>query len=268
MFRVRRPAALLLLLALNLRAEPTPLIPRELFLAPPERTAPLLSPDGARLAWLAVTNGVPALFVRTLGVEGDRVAMTLRRPVTDMHWTPGGEGVLFTQDTEDGVPHLFLLELGAGSIRDLTPFVGAAARLITVNLNEPEIILAAISHRGRGLPEPHAINLLSGALLPAAENVGGFAAWHADNRMRLRMAQAPLSGGTNELRFRPDEEGVWRPFLRWGPDDTVRFLGFTPGDESVWVASDAGTNAQRLLQLRLDQTEARVLAADPRFDVA
>lgn len=267
MFRVR-PLAAALLCATFLRAEPPPLIPRELFLAAPERTAPLISPDGARLAWMAVTNGLPALFVRTAGVEGDRIALLLRRPVADLRWTPGGDGLLFTQDTEDGVPHVFLLDLETGGRRDLTPFVGVPARLLAVNLNEPEIILATLLMGERGLPQPHAVNLATGALVPAADNPGGFTAWHADHRMRLRLAEAPLPGGTNELRFRPDEAGVWRPFLRWGPDDTVRFLGFTPDDQGVWLASDAGTNALRLLQIQLDQSGARVLAADPRFDVA
>ncbi|MFN0069606.1 MAG: S9 family peptidase [Limisphaerales bacterium] len=263
-----RPLLPFLVAALNAAAAPLPLIPRELFLAAPERTAPLVSPDGARLVWLATTNGLPGLFVRPLGGgEGDRLAMIARRPMSDFRWTPNSEGLLFTQETEDDVPHVFLIELGGGNVRDLTPFTGVSARLLEVNLNVPDFVLAALNLRDRRRIDPFVVNLPTGALEPAGDNLGGFTDWHADARFRLRMALAPLPGGTNELRFRPDEAGLWRPFLRWGPEETTRFIGFAPDDESAWVVSTAGTNALRLLQIKFDHSEVRALAQDPRFDV-
>lgn len=253
---------------LGTAAAPPPLIPRELFFTAPERTAPQISPDGTWLTWLATTNGVPGLFLRQIGGEGDRLAMIARRPITDLRWQPGSDGMLFSQDTEGGVPHVFQVQFGSGNIRDLTPFVGVSGRLIEVSPGVADFVLAALNLRDRRLPEPFAINLLTGALEPAGENLAGFTDWHADGRMRLRMALAPLAGGTNELRFRPEEAGIWRPFMRWGPDETVRFIGFAPDDEHVWITSTAGTNALRLLQIKLDNSEVRALVQDPRFDVS
>src|SRR3974390_2724717 len=51
----------------------TQLIPREVLFGNPERTNPLISPDGAQLGYLAPSNGVMNVWVRTLGQNDDRV---------------------------------------------------------------------------------------------------------------------------------------------------------------------------------------------------
>src|SRR5712692_7288072 len=51
-----------------------PLIPRALLFGNPEKSAPRLSPDGQRLAYLAPDDrGVLNVWVRTLGQEDDHV---------------------------------------------------------------------------------------------------------------------------------------------------------------------------------------------------
>jgi len=53
-------------------AQLPPLIPREVLFGNPEKASPLLSPDGAKLAYLAPKDGVLNVWVRTLGQTDDR----------------------------------------------------------------------------------------------------------------------------------------------------------------------------------------------------
>src|SRR5437667_10339900 len=63
-----------LLTARFIYAELPPLIPRDTLFGNPERTSPALSPDGARLAWLAPdTNNVLPVWVKTVGRDDDKI---------------------------------------------------------------------------------------------------------------------------------------------------------------------------------------------------
>ena len=67
-------AALLFLAATQLFAELPPLIARDVLFGNPERTAPQLSPDGKRLAWLAPDKkNVLQVWVKTLGKDDDHI---------------------------------------------------------------------------------------------------------------------------------------------------------------------------------------------------
>jgi dipeptidyl aminopeptidase/acylaminoacyl peptidase len=248
-----------------LRAEPPPLIPRELLFAPPERSAPVLSPSG-RLAWIGLTNGLPALFLRETNAAEERLLLPLRRPVADLQWQPDDAALLFTQPTEDGAPHVFQLNPATGLLRDLTPFVGVAARPLPVQPGQPLFALAVLDLGGRAAP--FALHLLSGAVEPADDGTAELAEWHPDRALRLRAGVALRADGTNELVLRPDPQSFWRPLLRWGGEDVTRFLGFTPDDQGAYLASSVGTNAVRLLQVSFLTNEVRALVQDPRFDVA
>ena len=78
-----------------------PLIPRSVLFGNPERAAPKLSPDGARLAYLAPHNGVLNVWVRTVGGSDDRpLTADSLRGVWEYLWRPDGEGVLYLQDRD------------------------------------------------------------------------------------------------------------------------------------------------------------------------
>ena len=65
-----------------------PLIPRELLFGNPEKANPRISPDGARLAYLAPDpNGVRNFWVRTVGNNDDRVVTSdPKRDISMFFW--------------------------------------------------------------------------------------------------------------------------------------------------------------------------------------
>src|SRR5262245_54830574 len=66
-----------------------PLIPIETIFGNPERVAPQISPDGARLAYLAPDHGVLNVWVRTVGKTEDRALTQDRgRGIISYFWSP------------------------------------------------------------------------------------------------------------------------------------------------------------------------------------
>ena len=110
-----------------------PLIPREILFGNPDRAAVRLSPDGARLSFLAPVEGVLNVWV---GPAGDPAAA---RPVTRdtsrgirfYAWAYTSEHVLYLQDKGgDENWRVYSVDLSTDEILDLTPFEGVHARAI------------------------------------------------------------------------------------------------------------------------------------------
>lgn len=254
----------------SLAAEPTPLIPRTTLFQPALRSAPQISPDGRLVSWIAATNAASSLWIRTFEPgEPRQVALDAQGSLRQPTWQADSRALLFLQDTDpSGTPHLFQVHLASGNIRDLTPFLGVSARLVATSPARPHSLLATLNLRDRRLPELFRIDVFTGALVMEEENPGDITAWHPDALLQPRLAQIRQPDGHSSLSTRPDARSLWRPLLRWGPDEALgRFVAFGPTGSNAWILSSVGAPAPRLLDLHLAQGRTTVAARDPRYDV-
>src|SRR5512145_551457 len=95
-------ALALMLMAPSLSAELPPLIPRSVLLGNPDKASPRISPDGTKLAYLAPTNDVLNVWVRTVGQQDDQVITAdKKRGIRMFFWQQDGEHIIYLQD-QDG----------------------------------------------------------------------------------------------------------------------------------------------------------------------
>jgi dipeptidyl aminopeptidase/acylaminoacyl peptidase len=247
-----------------------PLIPREVLFGNPEKASPELSPDGTRLAYLAPHEGVLNVWVRTLGERDDRVVTNDRkRGIRFFSWLWTGDGIVYLQDSDgDENWHLYRTSLESGETVDLTPHPGAQAQPVASEPTLPHTLLLALNVRDPRLHDVYRLDLRDGALALDTENPGDVNGWAADNRLRVRVAQAFDEHGGTIVRVRDDASSPWRELLRWGPDETFGGVAsFTPDDRGVWLISSVGANASRLIELDLATGDQAVIAEDPHYDV-
>jgi hypothetical protein len=80
---------------------PEGMIPREVLFGNPEKTSPQLSPDGTRLGYLAPSNGVLNVWVRTVGKTDDQVITSdKKRGIRFFGWQFDGDHILYIQDKD------------------------------------------------------------------------------------------------------------------------------------------------------------------------
>jgi len=245
------------------------LIPRRVLFGNPERTGPLISPDGQTLAYLAPDSGVLNVWVRTIGSTDDRpVTRDRARPVRFFFWQGDSKHVLYLQDKAgDENYHVLQTDVATRGTRDLTPFDSVTAQILAVDPSRPNELVVALNRRDRRFHDAFRLNLASGALTLLVENPGDVAGYSADNAFRVRVAQASLPDGGNEIRVR-DDSNHWKTIRHEGPDETFGGVAaFTPDDQAVWLISSVDANAARLVQLDLKSGTSRVIAADSQFDV-
>jgi dipeptidyl aminopeptidase/acylaminoacyl peptidase len=256
-----------------LRAELPPLLPRALILEDADRTAPRLSPDGTKLAYIASVEGIRNIWVKTLGREDDRVVThDSQQGIDSFTWQQDGEKLLFFQDQGgDEASHLFQVDIKKGWVRDLTPFPGVRASTLIDNPKFPDKVLIHLNARDRRLRDLHRLDLRSGALELVAENPGDAECFVADNDIVVRAAVLKKPDGSTEIRVRDGVTEPWRPLLRWGPgeidSDNTGIIGFNSGNDKLWIVSSLDADAERLLEVDCRTGERKALGEDPHFDV-
>jgi dipeptidyl aminopeptidase/acylaminoacyl peptidase len=247
----------------------TVLIPRSTLFGNPQRTSPLLSPDGKRLAWIAPDEGVLNVWVRTIGAEDHRVVTHDRSTGIRMFfWSEDNERILYVQDRDgDENFHLYAVDLSTNESLDLTPFENATVADVITDRNHPGEVLVAVNDRDPQLFDLHRVQLATGESRREAENPGAYVGWLTDNAFNLRGAQAALPDGGFALLVSPKPGGEMAPFLEWSPEDNGGAVGFTPDDKGLYIEDSLESDTTELYAIDLATRAKTTLARHDKVDI-
>ena len=241
-----------------------PVIPRELLFGNPERTRARLSPDSARLAWLAPDkNNVLQVWVQTVGKEDAKIVTAdKKRGINPYQWAYDNRTLLYLQDNDgDENYHVYGVDLNAGLVRDFTPFQGVAAQPVDMNKDHPHEILVQMNARDREVFDVYRLNLDTGALVLDTQNPGDVQAWIADAKFQVRGAVVPTPDGGTELRVRATPDAPWKSFLTAGPAEILELVGFNGAGTTLYLRSSLGRDTAALVERPLDDGPEKTVAA-------
>jgi dipeptidyl aminopeptidase/acylaminoacyl peptidase len=253
------------------------LIPREVLFGNPERVSPAISPDGARLAWIAPHDGVLNVWVAPASADSG-VDWSAARMVTDdrdrgirmFEWAHDARHLLYLQDTGgDENWRLHDVDLDTMDRRDLTPFDGVQARVVAMERKFPTDLLVALNRDNPELHDVYKLDLVTGELTKVVENPG-FIGFLADAQLAVRATIAPQPDGSLVLLVRDSADADWRPLLTVPADDALTSdpIAFSEDGGSILGVSSVGANTGRLVRIDVATGAEEVLAADPEADVS
>jgi dipeptidyl aminopeptidase/acylaminoacyl peptidase len=252
-----------------------PLIPREVLLGNPRRWQPTISPDGAKLAYLAPDEReILQIWVRTLGRDDDRCVSNARRSVPFYGWSLYGwsgdsKSIFYFPDTEgDENWHVHLIDLETNKVRDLTPWQGVRCYpdITMTSPARPNEMLAPLNVRDRALMDLWRIDLSTGAAVLEVENPGDVAWWVADDELVVRCSFGWTPQGGSEIRVRADAKAPWRTVVRTPPEEEVMPLGFSKDGKELFLRSSVGRDTICVVAMDIDSGREREIAAMDGFD--
>jgi dipeptidyl aminopeptidase/acylaminoacyl peptidase len=246
------------------------LIPLEVLLGHPERTAPQISPDGRRMSYLAPHNGVLNVFVGDVGTDNHvPVTHDENRGVQRYLWAHDNRHLLYVRDRDGSENYrLYDVDLETGVERDLTPFDDVQCRIICHRRRFPNDVLLGINKDNPQLHDIYHLDLTTGELEKIVENPG-YLAWLVDNDLAVRCAVAPSAGGGIVIDVRDDAESDWRTLLEVPPEDaeTTGPGGFTRDGGALYMTTSVGCNTARFGKHDIATGAFEVIAEDPTYDV-
>ena len=247
----------------------TDLIPLDILFGSPDRASPSLSPDGARLAWLARSGDVLNIHVAPRDAPGAAVRMTHDTVTGVAHytWCFDNRHILYLLNPSgDENWHVYALNVDTGHSRDLTPWEGAASGVHTLSPDHPNRVLVSSNRREAALHDLIGIDLDSAETETVFENPG-FLSLVTDRDLHVRFGLAPLEGGA--VRYLQLEGTSWTPFMDVPAEDvlTTRLTGFTRAKNAVYAVDSRGQDVARLISIDLQTGAETVLAAPEGRDV-
>jgi dipeptidyl aminopeptidase/acylaminoacyl peptidase len=252
------------------------LIPRQVLFGNPERISPRLSPDGARLGWIAPRDGVLNVWVApaspATGVDWDKAEVVTDdtdRGIRMFAWAHDNRHLLYLQDVGgDENWRLYDVDLQTMARRDLTPFDGVQARVVAMEKEFPTELLIGLNNDNPELHDVYRLDLVTGELTRELVNPG-FIGWLADSELVVRGAFAPQPDGGIVLLVRDGADDDWREFLTVPAEDalTTDPVAFGADGATLLMVSSLGAQTARLIRIDLATGAEVVLAGDDSADV-
>lgn len=240
-------------------------IPLDVLFGNPERTAPKLSPDGKRMAYLAPRNGVLNVWVDDEPVTHDRV-----RGVRQYYWAFDNRHLLYLQDAGgDENWHVFSVDLETGDVVDRTPHPGAQAQPYAISNRRPDEVLLGLNRDDARLHDVYRLTLSTGELTKELVNPG-YTGWLIDHDLVVRGAVAPRADGGIDYLVREGDD--FTKSFSTEPDDMVLNvtgdLQFTADGSRMYFSSVRDTDAARLVLVDLATGAEEVVVEHPDRDLS
>ncbi|GAC41475.1 S9 family peptidase [Paenibacillus popilliae] len=241
-------------------------IPVEDFMRSPDSLDYKLSSDGTYLTYMAPWENRANVFVKNMGGSGEpeRVTSSKDRDIAAFFWKE--DTILYAKDNGgDESFHIYSSSFNGAQEKDLTPYTGVRAGLVSLLVGIKDEILVILNKENKAVFDVYRLNIKTGALQLVAKNPGNVQKWLADRNGNIRMAIV-LNGYVYEIVYRASDKEEFRPFLKLN-EGAVHLLGFTQDNQSVLAVSSQGRDKAALVRFDLQANE-QVLFEHPEVDIA
>jgi dipeptidyl aminopeptidase/acylaminoacyl peptidase len=241
-----------------------PLVPRAVFFGAPEKTSPMISPDGRWLTYVAPTDegSFNVWLTKTESQEANAKPLTHApgKGIDGYRWAEDNTHILYWQDHEgDEKWHLYAADIRSGNVKDLTPFPQAKIQNLITNPHHPHEILVGLNKRDPMLFDMYRINLDDGSLQADTQNPGDVLSWSADQDFVVRGATAFVPDtGMTVLRILNTKDNTWHSIAGWHFEESPfagqvnggsLVPGFTKDGRSMYAISPTGSDKTRLVKI-------------------
>jgi dipeptidyl aminopeptidase/acylaminoacyl peptidase len=242
---------------------PPALIPRRVLFAPPERARVTISPDGARIAFLAPVAGVQNVWMAPLADVAAAKPLTKiedRDVAAELWWPHDSRHVIFFRDQagdENWQAHR--VDVESGEVRALTPAPGVRSQMQQVSAQFPGEALIAHNGRDRQHHDIYRVNVATGESVLHFQNdefawtftnpqfrVMFGARYRADGGYDLMIATGPDAGKVFR-RIEAQDAATTRPIEASSDGRLLYWLDSEDRDRAALVVNDLSTGSLKLV---------------------
>lgn len=253
--------------------QPPEIIPLEVLLGNPEKASPKISPDGTKMAYLAPSEGVLNVWVRTIGKNDDMVITSdTGSGIVRYFWAEDSKHIMYLQDKEGNENwNLYRVNLEDKNVVSLTPHEEVQVRMIKYDKHHPNKMLIGMNKRDPRFHDAYLLDLENDSIKMVAENPGHILGWLADANLKIRGAYSPNQMGGSDLLVREDEESEWNKIIEWNQEDGLVSgpIKFTKNGQYIYCIDSRNANTGRLVKINASTGEIEeIIAEDSKYDVS
>jgi len=247
-------------------------IPTKVLFGSPEKSAPIISPDGTKLAYVAPNKqGIRNIWIRDLKLGKSKdyfITDQNERDIAWCIWLHDNEHVMYAQDNNgDENYHGYKVNIRTKEKTDLTPFEGVRAGFLAYRKEFPDKMFITMNKRDKKLFDVYELNLKTNTVKMVAENPGNISSWVVDhqNKVRGAIVQREDAGITGLIR--DSETSEWRTLISWDFEDSnSSFTGFSKDGKFIYAKDSKDANTSRLVKIDTKTGAKQVIYEDKNYD--
>lgn len=244
-------------------------IPLRTLFGNPDKTKPLISPDGKSLSFLGkYKNNALNIWLEPIEENPSKpVLLTkdLNRGILGHFWSFDNEHILFLKD-ENGSENnnLYSVNIYTKEIKNLTPFNNVKVLIIDQFKFHPNKILVALNLNNPDIHDVYCLDVHTCELNCLEKNPGNISVWYSDSDLNIRgVIRGGRSDGGTEVLLRRHPGSKWIPLRNWGLEG--RLLNFNRKGDVVYIIDSLNSDACRLVKLNLITNQVDILSEQYEF---
>ncbi len=229
-----------------------------------------ISPDGKKIAWIAVSGIRPAIHVRRIDSDKIVVINNNNRSAHGFRWGQDSTTLFFHRDV-GGNENFHILKASIDKPQakpiDITPIKGVRALLVKTPINDPSQILIQHNKRDKTVFDLFRLDLKTNKLVLVAQNPGRVFHWLVDDNGKLRGRLRKITDTVSRLEI-PEENGKqWKKIIDWPFDDAFHVLDFTDEPDTVWAITNIGRDKKALYKFNIKTKKKTLVYEENDIDL-
>ncbi|MBN2009034.1 S9 family peptidase [candidate division KSB1 bacterium] len=282
---------LVIVMALILSCAPgkQKLIPREILFGNPDKAALRISPDAAKISYLAPLDGVLNVWVAPVDKPTEAVAVThdTLRGIRIYFWSYTNQHIIYLQDLGgDENWQIHAVNVDTKEDKNLTPFeeiIGPDGKPMTmpngkqlrpratiqeVSYKFTNEILVGLNNRNPQYFDIYRLNILTCDMKMILQN-DEFMAFQTDDDYNIRYAMQMRADGGADM-YTPNPQGGWTLFDRIPMEDmlTTQPITFDKTGQILYMIDSRGRNSAALTATNLQTGEKQVIYENEKADLS
>jgi len=230
-----------------------------------------ISPDGKKLAWMAVKGVTLNIFIKNLESHNLRTL-----PAGNLYggfvWAQDSRHLFCNSLTESGTENAIVATIdteqsdGAQNLKIISPFGGVSSFLVQQILNDSEHVLITNNQRDNTVFDLFRVNINSKEQTLMAQNPGNVTRWVTNPQGEL-VARIVKEVKNYSLEIvQPDEQG-YQSVYQWTVNDAVQVVSIADNG-AIYLLSNKGRDRQALVELKSESGVEKMIYEDPAVDVS
>lgn len=223
-----------------------------------------ISPDGSKLAWVAVKGVSLHFFIKDLR-HGTVRALPAGNFYGRFVWAQDSRHLLFSLTLRNGYYGWVSMDTAQATPKlwYFTPSKGVRAFLVAQSIDKPMQVLVAHNQRDPSLFDLYRVDLRTFKQTLVAKNPGDVSQWLAGPRGNW-VGCIVKQGKAFALKL--NRTGT-RLLYHWSQDDDVRFVSLADQGRRLYLLSNKGRDRTVLLEIDTASGAQQVVYAEPEVDI-
>ncbi len=245
------------------------------YFAKPKASSFQLSPDGKYMSYMEKDDdGKRHVYVKEITTGKVSRSVEEKDELIKGYGWVNNERLIYVMDKGGNENfHVFAANIDGSNNKDLTPFEGVKANILSILKDQKEYIIISLNKNNKQIFEPYKLNVITGELTQLFENKdvsNPIQEFIFDKDGELRGYSKLVNGLTNELYYKDLETGKFNLLKSVDWDETFSILDFnysTPDKNDAYVATNLDSDKARLVLYNLKNNKViEEVFSNPEYD--